>query len=246
MNLLFFKEQSLYQLKANIADNSQKYLCPAEWMTDYFRNSSWNIPTNLTVDSEPKLILPASAREHYDYENTVLLFSALKNLTPSQAADERLWSFLTHFTFWDYMRNRWPAEKQIGKPGFVNVIRERYFFVSAKRFVRNGISRLWWYGYLTYDDGRKNPFELTQLMLSKLDIAQNLFERNFASNRKITKAVLSVLADREKMGKPFPNREAFRKLMKHFNNIGGLTVLDALDNSEVEKIVVSRLEKAVS
>src|SRR5690349_2112760 len=41
-----------------------------------------------------------------DLENSITLYNEL-SLSESQAADRRLWMYLTHVQFWDYMRKRW-------------------------------------------------------------------------------------------------------------------------------------------
>jgi hypothetical protein len=45
------------------------------------------------------------------------------------------------------------------------------------------------------------------------------------------------------MSKPFFDREKFRNLMKHINQIGGVTVLDALDSPDIQKVVTRKIEQ---
>lgn len=243
MNIMYLREAHLDILKSAIHNNIDFYQKDDSWLDSFFADDGgWFLPSNVHVD-EIELIEPNN-NEHFDLENTKILYSALKDLTISQASDERLWAYFTHVTFWKYMRLRWPVEKYIEKPlnESAKNIRERYFF-SSKPLVRNGIARLWWYGYVSYDENRNDPFELTNIMLSKLDIAQNLLERNFSLNNKITKAILSVLSDMEHKNKPSPTRKEFRELSKYINLIGGVTILDALSRDEVKKIIINKIEK---
>ena len=42
-----------------------------------------------------------------DATNALLVFRNLRDLTPQQAADERLWVYLSHFDCADYVAKRW-------------------------------------------------------------------------------------------------------------------------------------------
>jgi len=52
------------------------------------------------------LIVPDGS-EKRDLENTQLIYEDLKALTPIQATDERLWAYLAHGPYWEYMTRRW-------------------------------------------------------------------------------------------------------------------------------------------
>ena len=107
--------------------------------------------------------------DNSDFENSVLLYDQLKHLNETEASDERLWVYLTHVTFWEYMRMRWPIEN-VDNP--VSRIRERYFMrgSSIESITRSGIARLWWYAHLTYDESRQNKYELTEVLLKRADL----------------------------------------------------------------------------
>ncbi|HEY8875266.1 MAG TPA: DUF6339 family protein [Desulfosporosinus sp.] len=165
----------------------------------------------------------------------------LKNLNIIQATDERLWVYLAHTNCWNYMRSRWPVEKYINNRNPSKNLRDHYFF-KDKPLTRNGISRLWWYGFVSYDESRHDPYELTSMLLSKLDITQGLLDRKFSRNPMIIRTILSVLVDNKNAGNPFPSRVKIRELMKYFNRLGGVTIIDALDEADIRKIVSERIE----
>lgn len=213
------------------------------WLTEYFGKEEWNFPSKIRVD-EIDLHMPVSSTVHYDLENTKKVYTALKDITLVQACDERIWVYLSHQTFWNYMRKRWAVESYLQKEKPEDAIRERYFFMSNKgrALVRNGIARLWWYGYVSYDETREDRFELTAMLLSKLDIAQSLLERTFSGNKDITLAVLSVLHQKEKVKKITVKRDIFRSLMIYINQLGGVTILDALDRGDLEELISEKLD----
>ena len=103
--------------------------------------------------------------------------------------------------------------------------------------IRNGIARLWWYGYLTYDKEREDPYELTYFLLSNQNIAQALLERNLGNNKKWLINMLDVL---RKLKEEYPlimHSNNIKLLAKYINISGGITVLDCLDKDATEKFV---------
>ncbi|OWR33159.1 hypothetical protein CDO73_01250 [Saccharibacillus sp. O23] len=242
MNLNYISEDSLDDIKSNIKNNILKYTEDEPWLAEYFGTEGWHFPSKIRIE-EIDLHMPASSTVHYDLENTKKVYAALKDMTLAQACDERMWVYLSHQTFWNYMRKRWSVETYLKKDKPEEAIKERYFFMSNKgrALVRHGIARLWWYGHVSYDETRTDPFELTAVLLSKLDIAQSLLERVFSGNRDITRAVLAILYQKEKVEQIPVTRNVFRSLMMYINQLGGVTILDALDRAELEKLIGAKL-----
>ena len=242
MRVCYVREAYLEQIRADIKHNKTLYQQNASWVEEYFGNMNWFLPSNVVV--EDFQLLHPQGKEHFDLENTKRVYNAMKGLTISQATDERLWVYLTHVTFWEYMRVRWPAESYAIKSTFKNSIIERYFFMGNRdrALIRNGISRLWWYGYVSYDETRDDPYELTAMLLRKLDIAQSLLERSFSRNSLITKTVLEVLANLHQNHKTLPNREQFRN-NDYLNQLGGVTILDSLEPKEIQTLLYEKISK---
>ncbi|WP_274649018.1 DUF6339 family protein [Paenibacillus humicola] len=242
MEIQYISDSCLEELKINIQSNLEKYKAEELWIDQYFGTNPWKFPSKIRVENVD-LQMPLSSTIHFDYENTKKIYTALKELTILQATDERLWVYLTHTIFWKYMRKRWPVESYLDKDKPEEAIKERYFFMANRdrALIRNGIARLWWYGYVSYDENREDPFELTKVLLSKLDIAQSLLERSFSRNPDITKSVLSVLKQKE-LESSFIDRENFRSLMMYINQLGGVTILDTLDPEDLEELVREKIE----
>ena len=207
----FIKQVSLDTLRANIEANQASYAKDTQWLDLYFSGSTWFVESDIAAADEIQLQMPTSRTGTCDLENTKIVYSALKHLTPVQASDPRLWAYFTHVSHWEYMRKRWPVERYVGKQRFRELIQERYLFVSDKSraLLRNGMARLWWYGYCSYDKNRSDPFELTGPLMKKLDVTQNLLENAFGRNIQITQAILSVLLEREKSDQSFYKRKQY-------------------------------------
>ncbi len=243
--LTFLKENSLERLQANINANQHRYSDAAPWLNAYFSGSGWFQDSNVIQADSFQLRMPISKSDLCDLENTRIVYSALRHLTPLQAADPRLWTYLTHITHWEYMRKRWPIEQYLGKQNLRENLQERYFFMpnKSRALIRNGIARLWWYGHCSYDQTRQDPFELTTALLKNLDVTQSILERAFSLNTNVTKTMLSVLLDRERAGKAFYIRDNVRNLAKYMVQIGGVTIIDALDEPDLRELVSDKIEQ---
>lgn len=125
--LKFIKQQNLEELLANIVPNQERYAEPSSWMDKYFNSGSWSLDTNIPDPGSIQLQMPDSRTELLDLENTRIVYSALKHLTPVQASDPRLWAYFTHVTHWQYMRARWPVEQYLGKPRLKELSRSAIF-----------------------------------------------------------------------------------------------------------------------
>ena len=194
--------------------------------------------THLQFPDDFEFAIPDS-ESSYDLVNSKRVFLALKELTPVQAADERLWAYLAHTVGWRYMRTRWDVDKfRGGAEKRRQYIRDRYFFMPNRdrALVRNGIARLWTYAYVTYDENRADPFELTAVLLQKLDIAQQLLERSFSRVPHLPRAVMEVVRTYPQDELDLTDRGAFRDIVRHINRVGGVTILDLLNTLRTAKL----------
>ncbi len=240
----FLQEDSLASLRVNIEANRERYGEDAPWLKAYFGGVGWFVESDIPDTGDLQLLPPASRTELCDLENTRRVYEALQHWAPVQASDPRLWAYMTHVSHWEYMRKRWPVERWSG----VNLrekLQARYFVHGdqSRALLRNGMARLWWYGYCTHDEEREDPWELTGVLLKKLDLTQNLLENASGRNRSIMQAVLSVLLKREREGRPFYVREQVRALTGYLNQIGGVMVIDALEPEEIRALVEERIDQ---
>ena len=166
-----------------------------------------------------------------DVENIRRVYNHMKGLSESQASDERIWVAFTLSDGLDYMKYRWMPENENDKF-------DRFFFKNAKHgyskrpLFRNGVARLWWIGYHTYDKSRVNPYELTEFICRDQDYINNLLDIGFASNPTITKAVIGALLDAEKSGINI-TRELVRSISQYVNLLGGIYILDCFSYDEM-------------
>lgn len=246
MKLKYIKNGECDDLKANIRNNIDRYESNSQWLADYFEGDNWFRESKYHMPDNVPLKMP-EGKKFFDFENTKIIYEAFKDIPLSVAIDERFWSYLTHVTFWEYMRKRWPVENgKKTKKGPISYLTAHYFFLKNKdrALIRNGISRLWWYGHLTYDVTRNDHFELTEVLLTwDLDIAQGLLERRYSRYETLTRTILSLLVEKKADGEPFSERSKFRALLIYLNALGGVTILDALNEGDIRNIVEIKLEQ---
>ncbi len=167
----------------------------------------------------------------YDFENSKLIYSAFDMLTPSDADDARLWVYLTHVTYYDYVKGRWTSKSTNG-----DVILDRFFYRGTSRGTRtkNAVSRLWWTAHLTVrknetDEAKK--WELTRAIFSNQDLQVSLLERAMGSYENVLFGFLEFyLANKTKL-----NGKKIQMLARDLNNSGGVYLLALLSKDEVMK-----------
>lgn len=194
------------------------------------------------VISEINLELPTGSQgeELKEIENTKIIYNAFRELTPTQASDPRLWSYLTHVTCWNYMRKRWPVEK-LAKDKKLDYIKDRYFIqkTNLRTLTHNGISRLWWFGYLTYDETRENPWELTETLLKGTDLPTSLLERAIGANKNIRNGVLEFFYENPAL----ITSKSVQEILKLLNLVGGVRNLPFLTTDEI-KVILEQIKTA--
>lgn len=253
MKLYFLKQKSLDMLEQEISENLNKYQENEMWIDQYFidkNKPNYFFDTGIEVD-DYQLILGGAET---DFKNAKILYEALhEHINLVQASDLRLWAYMAHKQHCDYMRTRWKIEitddkdeideKNVKKS--IDRIGSRYFFKASKgkAFVRQGIARLYWSAYLTYDDTNENgnPYEYTEYFFSKQDIFTSITERSYARNKVLVLATLKVLKNNPEL-----SREEIRAFLVKLNQAGAITVLDFLDKVQAEKFCEGVMEEIKS
>lgn len=244
MKLYYMRQEILEDLKNNIAHNIENYSNESnQWIIDQYENPF--LEYKKTVDDFELLADPKDVGSS-DMENVRILHSNLKFLTKSEAADERLWTGLTHSVFWDFMKERWssrPAkeEKQIGN---------RYFLTGGssnrRALLMNTISRYWWIGELIYDeDNIKNPYLIEVFRGDFTTNVHTLLSSNFTSNTNILKGVLRPMLEYKEVNGSL-SREEFQAIIRYANLIGGSYLLDYLSTEEIEEKICLYIDNTIS
>lgn len=164
MKLPYFTDEAYSRLLKDVDKNTEKYLSDENWIPEYFKGEEYYKVSSIQVD-DFELLPPNNdngENAFEDIENTRRVYEAFKNLTPAQAImGKTMWSYLCHVTYRDYIRRRY--FEHLGP----NTIAHKCFFIRQDySFILNGLAKLWWCGYCTYDPSEPNrPYHLTEILL---------------------------------------------------------------------------------
>ncbi len=256
MKLHFLKEDALAAMKGNLDANLHFYRSPDNaWIYDYFQGENPFGEFKLEVpDFQLTFDCQSGDYAKSDIQNAKILYSALINLSDTQATDERLWAGMCHCDFWDYCHERWNhndnTENQ--KQTVIN----RYFFKKGdgmrRALQQNTLSKLWWVARYVYDASRKDPFEL-------LDYFQNDFatktlvilSNNYISCTSVAHGLISALLEleaegftinRSSGGRSNAKQEVFYEATRYLNIFGGTHILDYYSSEEIKEKVIQHLK----
>ena len=247
MVIHFLKEDCLTALKTNITGNIKHYSEPInDWIYEFFDGENPFLEYKFQIDDfqcDNDL-----SDEHdlsmQDVENVIRLYSSMKELTDTQATDERLWAGLAHGDFWKYMQNRWKFRKVTENTSAL--IQSRYFYYSSdggrRALFKNSLARLWWIGKLTYDNKRKDPFELTRYMGEDFATkALVIFSSNYTSNPCVTHGLFSALLTLDNEGFCYgkKRRDIYYQATRYLNIFGGTHILDYYTEDEIKEKILN-------
>jgi hypothetical protein len=242
MKLKFLSDETLIDLRTNFDSYKEHYYNKDDqWFDAYFNEVGRVIESKIEIN-KPDFYF----NEDFvisDRENVKIVYNALKNLTVAQATQERLWAGLAHLQFRDFFYYRLKNELQDKNEKRINT---GLFFKNGNKrslFVHI-LARLWWVGYMTYDESNENPYWLTDFFCEKDFSARAVvfFSSNFTSNPNITKGILRTLVKWEERGISI-KRDHFVQANKYLNVVGGAMILDMLSTEEVEEMVEGYLRK---
>lgn len=249
MNLIYFTKDAYKLLKKDLNLNKDNYYSEDPWLDEYFATAGLDEFYKTSSITVPNIELictgdDTETKNGDDLINIKSFYTEYKDkITPLQASDPLLWSALCHITFKDYILKRW-------KKADDTVSIDKRFFATEGRgslLYYNAISRLWWSGYLTYDEERKksNPWYLTETLFSAQQIQKDLFDQPFSMNKIIVKGLLSAL-------KRIQNEQGnacttiFRKCCdSYLNHYGAVSILDTLTSDEIENIAYTYMKSIV-
>ena len=107
--LRYLSEDLVSELSNNVKENLGRY--KGGGFVDLAWNNGWGAElksVSMDIDLLDKLngITGAEA----EIKNSLLVFEALRGMTPSLAREERVWTRLTHIECFEYSRKRWISE----------------------------------------------------------------------------------------------------------------------------------------
>ena len=226
MKIKYITEDGITTLRENANIVFSSVIKEGNSLLDVFPN----IVRESSYETEPIVLdvsQPSGKETLTDIENVIRVYNHLKHISDSLASEERLWVALSLVDLLDYMKYRWPADNE-------KDVLNRYFFnySSNRSLFRNGISRLWWIGRVTYDSSKEDPFELTRYLCKDQDFIESICGRTMFNNHSIQRATVRALYDAEKAG-VIVDRQMIRETAKYVNLLGGVYMIDFLTEGEI-------------
>jgi len=239
----YLDEATLQDIKAHALLSKSRLYEPNSqpWLPQYLN-------TNIDyIELSHKLKFSDKQPSKYDGENATVIYEMYKHIPLEVASSENFWAYLTHTAFWDYMLTRWPVEDS------ESTLLSRYFFGSDKSKYRNGLSRLWWYGHITYDERLDDPYKYTLIATRDQERAAILLETVQLSRNKIALfAVLDILSmiDEWKKNDQIESivderNVILRPLMQYVNAIGGVVIWDILTLDEAKEKLMTFINQLI-
>ncbi len=247
MKARLLKAASLDALRSSILENLAAYRGGG---FDYLEGdpSFWfEHEVEIDVDALSTLKAP-SGGSFYEVENCEIVYTALQQLSPYDARDERFWVYLSHTALLDHARRRWPIPADDAEA--VAHISKHWFARDKRQVERDQVgSRLWWMGHLCARVENVDQDLARRAFLFRSDVRANLVERPTVSQSVnlfsaiVRRLILSFSGKQELF-----ERRAFRQLMMEINSVGGYRLLDCLAPAEIDSmldmIITERLKLA--
>ena len=189
------------------------------------------------ISATSRSFVDPQLQKPHDFENAKVFYEELKSMTRTQATDHRLWVYLCHVPFMDYLRKRRPVEKQ-PEARRVQYVLDHWFLDNSgpSALKTNDLFLFWWGPHLTYDKDRADPFELTKELFSMLDYTRHLLSGYQGRSRDFTHAVLEFVIEHPDLFSR--NKEAkVRFVMRKLNLIAGYRIIATLTKQEIKALI---------
>ena len=246
MLLGYFTEEAYDKLLHDIPANAVNYASDEDWLptyfegnTDYFKISSVDVSVFSPSYTSGKKDDRQKSQE--DLVNTRLIYDAFKNLTPLQASNKYMWSYLCHAVpeYRNYIRDRWMQEER------ENTIKSRFFVTTPGSLLNdNALSRLWWYGYLTYDRSGSNHYALTEVLFTNQTICTDVMDTLNRMNYDRLRGVLMGIRDfKDEISDNEGITDYFRECKKYLNHYAAVTTLELLSSKEIRDLSFNYMMK---
>ena len=188
-----------------------------------------------------KLMMP-EGKDYYDFENACIIHRELK-LTVTQATDVRLWAYLSHIQFWNYMRKRFPVGKGDDTEKQKRYILDHWFVngLNPRNLSRHGISLLWWGAHLTYSNER--GYDLTKEFFSMLDYTRTIMPGSLGRSENFRLALLEFVVDNKQEVFSQYRENKIRVLMRKLNYLAGYRMLASLEKEGIKSLLLGYKEE---
>lgn len=256
--LRYYTAAAVERLREAVAERLDWYYDPREGTADPFLTASEAVRDSALEGENivERLVLPDEAGRGdgrnptgvADAASALAVYEALRELTPQQAADERLWTHLCHVEYPRYVARRWLTSRPPDDDAAARKVRNHFFARGNRPLIRdNGLSRLWWLGSIANEVEADAPHEFLERLLHRQDVRSALIERPSVSmNRQVLSSINGVMREYWQRNRSLFERKSFRAWMIGLNRRGGVVLLDALPKEPLAQVLEEEAQRALS
>lgn len=254
MFLKVMKDDSFIRLRNNISINSSKYLSGGEWISNFFNSDDYFIETSVEVcdfELDKSVYNNDEEMNSQDLKNSIILHEAFKELPPSYARNGKLWTYLCHTTFSDYINSRFLRKYKTAdfskiEQQLITTIATRFFLGSGgeKMINDNALSRLYWYAHLTYDHDPKcsDPYHLLRVLFTNQTFCSDIMGTRNRENPQRVKGILMAFKEFMSWNNKVNLITAERECIKYLNRKAAVVMFEILDTDEIYKLTIDFLK----
>ena len=154
-----------------------------------------------------------------------------------------------HVECFTYVSRRFLGERPDSDEEAETRVLNHFFVKNNREKLRdNGVSQLWWLGYIAHQIDEQNPHSFLETLMHKQDLRSSILDRLFISmNLRTLKSIYLVMRGhwrRKTINLNFLSGKwkVFRNWMSELNRCGGVILLDSLSDTELRKLVSREAE----
>lgn len=246
MYLNYLTENAYDRLWDNVENNSELYSSDEPWIESFFAGEEYfKTSKSVNVGAFVPSYVPGkktnAQKSEEDLTNTILLYEAFKGLTPLQASNKYMWTYLCHAdeNCRKYIVDRWMTEEQD------NTIRKRFFVKGNSDLINdNSLSRLWWYAHLTYDEENDDHYVLTKILLINQTVCSDIMDTLNRMSFVRLKGVLLAIKEFSDLNGKNGLIDVVREANKHMNSRAASTTMETWTDDDIRALYFSFLENA--
>ena len=146
---------------------------------------------------KPKLRERGPTRKYLTtlFSRAKICFPTLQPCDDSLDSGERLWVYLCHVECFTYVSRRFLGERPDSDEEAETRVLNHFFVKNNREKLRdNGVSRLWWLGYIAHQIDEQNPHSFLETLMHKQDLRSSILDRLFISmNLRTLKSIYLVM-----------------------------------------------------
>lgn len=239
INIYLFSDEATEFLKKNLSSITQLIIDndDNDWVKTTFPKNYLQ-KKNFKIEDFNLKINPESKDKEIDFENSVKIYHALKNLPNYILCDERFWLWLEFEKFYNFSKTCMKIRRS------TTISDHWYFKLGVRRGIMFGIlSRMFYRVYLTVDENNVNDsYELTKWVIDNVERYRNATRSSFSSQKKLVRGMLR--GEKKAVDeKGYEDTSIYPEISKFINKIGGVKLLDAISEEDIEELVYKEMLK---